>query len=878
MGYALCLMAGLLALLRVVVRLDALPDNNDPFGWTDSLGMSKISPPYNLPKVCFFPLGTAYDLLLVLALVLALGVAAAAFVVALVRRSAPFKRAYRIPHANALGAILLAAALLAMVLLHFHPDMLPDRDTIGLDAMALAVVACLTLAMWSRAREDAPAVGAQQEQAPAGPGQGPGDAAMIWNSMGAIEAKLFRIPSLEAQPVAGVAAAVWAHSGGLGAPPEALDVLVDGVMTRHETLLVGDLPDPTDRLLLVALLFRAMQVDGVPCLVVTEDRELPKRIQAALSHSRAWRCGPMVVGIDEFRHRLEGHQGPAAVFLTMEELSSTGIRALAPGQPGASWARTLGLVCVPQVDRGGPVQATHRLFVLQRLALALHVVGARWTVVATGLEGPGTRAMLERAFPGFPVRLVPLRARCRPEVRVFLAKSEFRNATGHVPWLARAVQPLRSAGLTASIGDPLGTFDAASWNLDPLWTQVQRDVTLGGHASVSNLDGAWFLTSYRALRNLPSTGKPHDALWGFDVFPLVQFLCRPEVLPSLEERSKVPAPRPLLGASNGPLLRAHIAAAWRDGPRDIDSLCGYFDRAQVEAIIDAPSPRYALRYSVTKARLERVRLAPEAKLDTANPLRDTVTEHVASIILDPGGQELGHVDMVLAATRYYPGRIFARGPDRFQVPLQAVDAKRKLVRVVRVQASERVNEPLLHIAFSSPSLIEDFRTVQTGRRKVALAAFQGVVTETVHGWREVGPGGRVLTFDHGPVVTQFPSRARVIVFPQEVSPRTLLHLARSLMSVFGAHIFAAQDACEVIVTVPGDAFNLTMPGVAAIDRNVGGMGLCEALDPNLIDEALRWTWAVLNACSCVDGCPHCTESEVLAAGADKAGVMRLLGE
>jgi hypothetical protein len=35
--------------------------------------------------------------------------------------------------------------------------------------------------------------------------------------------------------------------------------------------------------------------------------------------------------------------------------------------------------------------------------------------------------------------------------------------------------------------------------------------------------------------------------------------------------------------------------------------------------------------------------------------------------------------------------------------------------------------------------------------------------------------------------------------------------------------------------------------------------------------------AILQSCACAHGCPECTPPEVMEAGPDKAGVLRLLG-
>ena len=70
---------------------------------------------------------------------------------------------------------------------------------------------------------------------------------------------------------------------------------------------------------------------------------------------------------------------------------------------------------------------------------------------------------------------------------------------------------------------------------------------------------------------------------------------------------------------------------------------------------------------------------------------------------------------------------------------------------------------------------------------------------------------------------------------------------------------------------------MARPSLVFVDRHPDGLGLADALDPATVHDLLRWTWGVLYRCPCVAGCASCTPADVLAAGADKLGALKLLG-
>jgi hypothetical protein len=709
----------------------------------------------------------------------------------------------------------------------------------------------------------------------------------IWKAVGARKDKLF--PDFPATMVAatpGSLSAVWYHAGGIGAPPRALEAVAKHTKEPFHAVLVGDLPEPTETLFLVSVLFRAILVDGVGCLVVVEGSEVKDALVKAVDASGAWRCGPIVAGEAELRQVIEGGSTPSVVILSMQELSSSGIRALASGTNGPAWARSIGLVVVPRVDRGGPLVVTHRLFILKRLTVALHAVAAQWSVLATGLGGSGSRALLEHGFPDFTVLLVPFGPKTHVHLRVYRAEQDFRRRVGK-PWLARAIAPLTEHGLAASVGDPTGTFDPASLNLDPVDCRLVRDLTLDREASATELDAAWFIAAYRALRNrvpLAAERPPaHDCLWGYDDNPLINFLTSEGVLPSLEQADRVPAPRPLVGGHNKMLMASHVDAAWREGERDLTSLRGMFDPSVVDQQIRATPSEHVLRYSVRDKKLSRVPKAPPAHTDVVPVLRTTVTENVAKVIVHPGGRELGVIDWALAATHYYPQRVFTLGEHRYQVPFQAVDEKRRQVRVSLVDATQPLTEPLLDIRVEIPATTAhgQAQEVLDGILRYTLLTFDADAVEDVRGVYEPATNPpRIETY--APVSTTYPTRMRGIFFAANPSASTLRHLAIALEDVFAAHILAPRESLKVVVVAEPGLLGYLPTGLVVVDRHILGMGLADILDKVVVGDALAWLSAMLGNCTCKDGCEKCTPAAVLKGplmgrdGPDKQGVMQLL--
>ncbi|MDP2314260.1 MAG: DUF1998 domain-containing protein [Pseudomonadota bacterium] len=788
--------------------------------------------------------------------------------------------AFRIPLAGPAGIVVAVAALLTLFGLDhaYAVGQVQPATRVLLDAAALLPAAMACLAIWTLAGRDAPQAAAPEAEIEATRPDRV-DVPALWRERGALDpaaGPLMEIPAERGTGGPTFAADAWRHVGAVGAPPLALEQIARLADKPGQGWLVGDLPDPTEATFLAASILLAAQGAGIPCLVVTEQpRALRDVVATALVGSGAWSGGPLVVGEEELRLALGQRRMPAVAFLDTNELSSRGIRALwnSTVGDGVPWARTVGLVVLSQVDRGSPLVATHRFFTLRRLALALGAAGARFSVLATGLGGPGTIGLVERLFPPIRVSAVPFAPRASAAVKVWPAAERFVAKPGD-PWPRRAAEPLAQRALAVAVGDPTGAFDAGVqvWGAD---VRLHRGATLGGDASISQLDETWLVGAWRTLPNrLPlAHGGTHHALWAWPTSPITRLLTGPDHLRATAAQGRLPAPRPLVGYANPHLARTHLVAALREGRQDIDSLAGLFGRSLTDqyAHPTAEADAFVLRRTPSREGLWRVALAPAQTGDLDGTLRDTVTEDVVELRDRDGGRLLGRCDRAVVETRYYPKRVFADGDQRYEVPLHAFDAKRGRLDVIRVAPDRPVTTAALDVTVRDAVVVEDPHTVRQDRRVYILAAFDVDVRETVSGSR-AGEG----SLDYAPVTSRYRTRARGIFFPQPASLPARRHLAACLDHVLLVHLLAGDDDVHVIPVEAGLSAQLPA-GIVAVDRYVGGMGMAEALDADVVENALIWVRRLLQGCPCDHGCPRCTPETVLAQGPDKGGVLRLLG-
>jgi len=790
----------------------------------------------------------------------------------------------RIPMAGKAALVLLGALLLALL---FADGALrtPGRDLYLLDLLGTLPLTLVAFAIWTQAERIPPEEKKKADEAPKQE-RVLVDVPALWRRVGALEAKTRPVAERagsSGEPMGGWAASFWRDSGALGPPPRALEEIGQAWKGSDQGWLVGDLPDPTERHFLVSATLLALRRDGLRCLVVCDDpKSLRDEVAAALRKSGSWPLGMLVAGEQEMRQSFAGGRMPAALFLDMHDLSSQGIRALASsaGDPAQSyrpcWCRDLSLVVLSRVDRGEPLQVTNRMFTLRRLGLALRSAGTRWGVLATGFGGVGSRMFLEQVFPGFAVREVPFGPRATALVRAWQVTELFRRAPG-AAWVKRALEPVVQAGLAASVGDPDGVFGQREAEIWGKQIAFLRAPAFEGGASASVLDEAWLVAAYRQMANRSplAENQPHDALWSVPVNPVTRFLLTNNNLDGLSKSGQLPPPRPLVGYSNRILAQAHLKTALRESEQDVESLAGIFGKPLVDLVLGEgfKAERYELRRIPGRDGLVRVGLAPTAAPDNSDPLRRTVTDQVIRLIDANGGRELGLVDQMVAATRFYPQRVFAIGDARYEVPLNAYDAKRAELPVRQVPGDRPLTRPKLSFRLESAQIIESPQEVRAGRLAYLTAGLELTVIEQVSGFVQRDTNQEVT---YAPVSARYRSRARGIFFPGSAPPNALMHLARTTDSVLVAHLLAGEEDIEVVPVEAGLSAGLPA-GMIVVDRHVQGMGVMEALDLSVVGEVLKWVGAILRGCPCPHGCPDCSPREALDMGPDKTGVLRLLG-
>lgn len=830
---------------------------------------------------------TPYDTLVVMALIQAVLMPLWALMAALFHRRRGNAPAFRVPFRSVLVAVLALAAILAPVFLR---GLRAASDPPALlDLLALLPLTMAMLAVWSLAeRVEPPAADAPANaREPSAPLQL--DVERKWRNMGAIDGTdpIAAAPSrsVPGGGSKGWPSAAWEASGAAGAPPAALEEIAGAWTAPGKAFLVGDMPDVAEEAFTVASLLVAILSQGLRVVVVTPAEpgsaaRVCGQLRAAFGRIGAWPAGELVVGADELRDSLAQHRLPSAAFMDVGDLSARGIGVLSGPRNtgGALWAANVDLVVLSHFDRGSPLAATHALFTLRRLTLTLRAAGAAWSALATGFSGAGSLSLLERALPGLTVREVPFGLRANAQVRAWLTATPFQDAPG-APWVLTAQTAVADSNLEFAIGDPLGRFDAA---VQPFNRRVRlvRDVTLAGRASASELNDAWLVAAIRCLQNVPprADGAPHDALWSVAPGPVTKFLLKNRNLTQFHSRGRLPSPRPMVGHDNALIATAHLRAALRegDGRQDVESLTSVFGRPLVDHALGAgfASSRYVLRAMAQGQAPRRVPLAPVAPVGGDDPVRDTVTDQVVRVIDANSGVELVRVDALLADTRFYPGRVFASGDQRYVVPTHANDERRREIRVNRAQGVP-LTVPFLDVSIENPVIVEALRERTVGTLRYRTIGAEITAHERITGWRQTS-GSAPREERYAEVSTRYRTKARLVLLPGEPPVNVLQHLARSLDAVLVALVMAADEDLEVQAfraeTVPGHG-----AGIAVIDRHIGGMGVIPSLDGDTLDLALQWVRAILQDCRCGHGCTDCTPAQALSSGPDKGGVLRLLG-
>lgn len=769
------------------------------------------------------------------------------------------------------AAVVLAAVGLFLPYALHHAMAWPVY-VLGLEWIAATPIAALLLALrlhasWPADRQTtrAPTADAREKEVP--------DVRRAWIAAGVLDAEAspqVRLPGPDEitaaeEPPSEAVQRAWAASGQVNGPPGALQELLGSDDVR--TLLVGDLPPHAEIALLDAFYAHLVGVEGHRILALVADPEAAKRrIEATLDRVHTWMPGAITAGGPALAEALSRKQTPTIAFATLADLDAT----LVPlaSRTGRDWAASLTWMVLQHPERGEPLAVTHTAFALKRWSLATGGMPAT-SVLATGADTTAMLAFLDTVLPGREVRRCPIRLPAPGPVTIWPAHTERTSAAD--PWSARAAHAAGALGVDVQLYDP---------DLDRLAHQhptVHRvdEVDVHGSASVARLSGHQLSQAWRAAHfRLPDPDAPaHEALWHVRPTPLGHFLATPGRLAALHERRELPVPKPVIGTRNRFLRLAHLRAALEDGHADERSLRRAFGDDVVDYVLGEVEPTGRWVARVRNGAVERAPVLRGPRgVDAPEPGRQALTAQRIQIVEERSGTALGEVDELVVATRFHPKRVFEIDGRRYRVPLHALDAKRRQLRVVPADPRDAVTRPILRMQIEPVRTRVDMVTRRQGGLSVSTLTLTALITEEVGGaW--VPGEDQQERFEI--VRSRYDTDVRLILPTEAAAGPGLGHLAGMIASLLPAHLAVGPEDFEVTVVGRGLVAD-SGPGVAVVDRHVGGLGVADALDDGTVIEVLRWVRAVLYACPCDAGCARCTPESVLRAGPDKAAVLRML--
>lgn len=676
---------------------------------------------------------------------------------------------------------------------------------------------------------------------------------------------------------------IWIGSGGNGSPPVVLPKLIDALgpsshATRGQWL--GDLPPETLDVLTDSLLSSVLWGLGGRVLVVSPQPDAIMtrllQVQERLGVSRAGAC---VVGAGALKEQLTAGLFPALVILDVHELVGESLKHLS--RINTNWLALLDQVLLLRVDGLLPIESTHLALSLRRLSL---LAGAKLGEVrrlhwlALSECGATGRRYLEqavgRSFDELSLGVVETAA-----ARVFFRRRAKEKEAGSDE-LRSFGKVLQAADVKVDLEDTLGVLSQEDRALLADTSRIHSSVGYHGAVSLAVCDE-------RNLAHLYRTGgqilrrRPNDVqlsvVW-FTEGPLTRFLSQHGVLAGLAARGELPTPRPLAGTDNLFLAAAHLEAALDEGEPDEAELRHAFSDAAVDALlkarIDVQRVGLRARWHSDSRRISRsVRLSRPSATVLSEQRRQTITPNVLSIQSRHDGVLMGRIDRRMAPTRYYPHRVFAHKGQLYQV-LDAVTANATSIQVSPAPAKAQPTLPLLELRVESTGYQGTIERHHFGSLTFARAVAGVTVEEVVTG---VLLRGAAEAFVRYPAVeARYESLAVVILFEKVPSRATLFHLARVVDMLMQAHLVVEDEDVEVLALIDGLG-EITRPSLVMVDRHLGGLGLAGAVDAAMAHNLLRWAWGVLHSCPCMNGCEQCTPSVVLKRGADKQGVLKLLG-
>ncbi len=680
---------------------------------------------------------------------------------------------------------------------------------------------------------------------------------------------LARIVSEDARdPATTRASSAWTAIGAPGAPPHALDALLDTLPTSNDLHVVGDLPKESEHALVTALLADLVGARGLRVLVVHPEPQLiADDLTAAMKTARTWDPGAIAVGPDALYASISGHQLPALTLVRRDDMSQRLIKMAV--KDARAWVLGLDLLIVHRPDLGTPIEQTHTAFVWRRWHLATGRL-ARPPVLVTSPETPPHRAFLEQLFPGRDATRVAYGPRSAGDTLAWPGKEP--QPDNALPWLGRATEVVTKLGSDVTAFDPSGR-----WGRDVLGprVQLQRQASWSNDASAAELQPATMVEAVATLSNRLPRPPLHQSLWLLPADPVARFL-HPDRLKVLEETGRLPRPAPVVGMRNRFLRLAHLDAALREAPNDEHTLRSAFGDDLVEFRLRTTTDPIT-RSANHSAWREHGRLLRSPQLQApaaagAEPGGETVTVDVVDVIEQRSGEVLMQVDARTCATRFYPKRVFGRGTRRYRVPMHAYDGKRRKLAVELASPRDRVTRGVMSFQLEIRRTTVERVSRRHGRFTMHTLSADALVTERVHAaW--VPATDQEERFDA--VESQYDTEVRFIFPAKAEKGLGLFHLAACVESLLP--VFLRSEASDAAVTPVRAGFLEGMgAGVAIVDRFVGGMGFANALDDGALAELLVWTRAMLYECSCMDGCEKCSPPAVLRVGPDKQAVLQML--
>ena len=779
------------------------------------------------------------------------------------------------------------------------------------------------------------------------------DIVLDWRRVGAVRAGIPPMFSLGAQKqddADELSTTVWKAVGGNSIAPNSLDEIRHKLEERiylnseqdinQNAWMVNSLPQPTETQFLAAAAVIGI-LKGLRVLIVIPNYQgdehpgvdLYQTINAALKNfAGIWQAGQIVLGTDYAKNNLKtcfsNKKLPSCLILQTKELDETLSEFWTMSNPNEHnfhlFSPNIGLVLVSEMDDGNLEELTERIFILKRLAVVLNAKAANYSILATTNAGQWVKVPLSYAFNGISIDEVPFEPKEQSDLKIWLADEGFVEE-GIYDWPRRACTKVEAGFAPIYVADFIDLFDRNTINEYRGISQLKRALHVEGDASIVMLDEQSLVRSWRQIKNRTAiypTG--HHSLWYWQASIITRVFHSPAQMEYLERYKMLPYPKPAIGIENRSVVMSHLDKLLFEagGRLDVETVheLSIIKRYIRSKLRDVPiqQGKYVLRKNRKTGAYRRVSL-----LETVNFTREDLfgnqvlrKDSAKYQILDKQG---GHDTIGAAAKenvklRYYPGRVFAVGENRFKVRAEgnAYDDKNRVIYVEMCNPQENfLTEPLLSVKVHSMVLRDqsDKVVIQQVREIPNLSIVSATVSleveEEIRGYISLEKPPKPITLGQS-IKGTYRTRSRVIFFPHlkgsRYSRTAFRHVAELFDRALVAYLNAGDDdihVCEVGFDDGEKNHPLIKkygPGILFLDRNPssgdgdqGGMGVAEALDTHLIENLVRFSRYIMSECPdhCKDGCHHCAParlfysvSDIMKQGKDnivnKQGALRIL--